>query len=57
MKTENYVKHYHTCQINKKYKQKRFGALQQMQPTEKPFECLALDTVRFNYYNSNLLYI
>ena len=34
---ENYVKHCHTYQINKKCKQKRFGALQQMSPTEKPF--------------------
>ena len=55
---ENYVKHCHTCQINKKCKQKRFGDLQQMPPTEKPFECLALDTVGgFNYYNSTKKYL
>lgn len=32
-------------------KQKIFGLLQQVPPTDKPFECLALNTVdRFNYY-------
>lgn len=42
---ENFVKHCHVCQVNKKCKQKRFGLLQQVPPTEKPFECLSLDTV------------
>ena len=42
---ENYVKHCYASQVNKECRQKRFGALQQMPPTEKSFECLALDTV------------
>ena len=55
---ENYAKHYHTCKINKKYKQKRFGILQQMPLTEKPFEYMVLDTVGgFNYYNSTKKYL
>ena len=55
---ENFVKHCHTCQINKKCKQKRFGLLQQVPPTDKPFECLSVDTVGgFNYYNSTKKYL
>lgn len=55
---EKYVKHCHTCQINKKSKQKRFGLLQQVPPTDNPFECLALDSVGgLNYYNSTKKYL
>ncbi|GFW48624.1 transposon Tf2-6 polyprotein [Trichonephila clavipes] len=41
------------CQLNKKRKQKKFGLLQQVPPTSKPFEFISMDTVGgFNYYNS-----
>lgn len=54
----NYVKHCHICQINKKKRQKRFGLLQEVPPTDQPFECLSLDTVGgFNYYNSTKKYL
>lgn len=48
-----FVKHCHTCQMNKKPRQKRFGLLQTVPQPEKPFELISLDTVGgFNYYNS-----
>ena len=44
--------------MNKKCKQKRFGALQQIPLTDKPFECLSLDTVGgLNYYNFTKKYL
>ena len=50
---ENYVKHCHICQINKKCKQESFGTLQQLMQTDKLFEFLSLDNIDgFNYYNS-----
>ena len=49
--TENSIKHCHNCQIKKKkIKQKRFGSLQEVLPTDNPFKCLSLNTVGgFNY--------
>ncbi|KFM60141.1 Retrotransposable element Tf2 protein type 2, partial [Stegodyphus mimosarum] len=41
----NFVKHCHVCQINKKKKTKKFGLMQEVPPTDKPFECLSIDTV------------
>lgn len=54
----NFNKHCHTCQINKKPRQKRFGLLQSMPPVEKPFELIALDSVGgLNHYNSTKKYL
>lgn len=54
----NFNKHCHTCQINKKPRQKRFGLLQTMPPVDKPFELIAVDSVGgFNYYNSTKKYL
>ncbi|GFU48285.1 transposable element Tcb2 transposase [Trichonephila clavipes] len=48
-----FVKHCTVCQVNKKRKQKKFGLLQQIPPTSKPFEFVFVETVGgFNYYNS-----
>ena len=54
----NYVKHCHTCQINKKCKQEWFGLIQKVPQTNKPVECLSFDTVGgFDYYNSAKKYL
>ncbi|GFT00395.1 transposon Tf2-6 polyprotein [Trichonephila clavipes] len=48
-----FVKHCMVCQLNKKRKQKKFGLLQQVPPTSKPFEFISVDIVGgFNCYNS-----
>ncbi|GFS61133.1 transposon Tf2-9 polyprotein [Trichonephila clavipes] len=47
------VKHCNVCQLNKKKRQKRFGLLQTVPPTDHPFEYISVDTVGgFKYYNS-----
>lgn len=54
----NSVKHCEVCQINKKSRQKRFGLLQMLPPTNEPFDILAIDTVGgLNYYNSTKKYL
>ncbi|GFT16873.1 transposon Tf2-9 polyprotein [Trichonephila clavipes] len=40
-----FVKLCMVCQLNKKRKQKKFGLLQQVPPTSKPFEFISVDTV------------
>ncbi|GBL72710.1 Pro-Pol polyprotein [Araneus ventricosus] len=53
-----FVKHCDVCQLNKKKRQKRFGLLQTVPPTDRPFEYLSIDTVGgFNYYNSTKKYL
>ncbi|GFV05028.1 hypothetical protein TNCV_222451 [Trichonephila clavipes] len=48
-----FIKHCMVCQLNKKRKQKKFGLLQQVPPTSKPFEFISANTAGgFNYYNS-----
>ncbi|GFU80115.1 transposon Tf2-11 polyprotein [Trichonephila clavipes] len=48
-----FVKHCNVCQLNKMKRQKRFGLLQTVLPTDQPFEYISVDTVGgFNYYNS-----
>ncbi|GFX96248.1 hypothetical protein TNCV_2291361 [Trichonephila clavipes] len=48
-----FVKHCNVCQLNKRKRQKRFGLLQTVPPTDQPFEYISIDTVGgFNYYNS-----
>lgn len=54
----NFNKHCHTCQLNKKPRQKRYGLLQSMPPVNKPFELIALDSVGgLNHYNSTKKYL
>lgn len=54
----NYVKHCEICQLNKKSNQKKFGLMQMVPPTDKPFEIISVDTVGgFNYYNSTKKYL
>ncbi|GFT90323.1 hypothetical protein TNCV_193241 [Trichonephila clavipes] len=48
-----FVKHCNICQLKKRKRQKRFGLLQTVPPTDQPFEYISVDTVGgFNYYNS-----
>ncbi|GFS65851.1 transposon Tf2-9 polyprotein [Trichonephila clavipes] len=52
-----FVKHCNVCQLNKRKRQKRFGLLQTVPPTDQPFEYISVDTLSlsvggFNYYNS-----
>ncbi|GBN06441.1 hypothetical protein AVEN_78134-1 [Araneus ventricosus] len=48
-----FVKHCDVCQLNKKKRQKRFGLLQTVPPSDRPSVYLSIDAVGgFNYYNS-----
>ncbi|GBL94051.1 Transposon Ty3-I Gag-Pol polyprotein [Araneus ventricosus] len=48
-----FVKHCDVCQLNKKKRQKRFGLLQTVPPTDRPIDTV----VGFNYYNSTKKYL
>ena len=53
-----FVKHCHTCQVNKKPRQKRFGLLQEMPPVDKPFSIIAIDSIGgLSHYNSTKKYL